>query len=134
MLTTLLIANVIISVLHSIKHIPQCMHMIENETSESLSMRYIQGELFLNMLSTMTTFKLFITIHNSMYLLPILIEKSFAFCMIVVMFHLKLKYSNEDSDEETEYNDTWKDVESDDDDWHSVESGCSQAVSFTIEV
>jgi len=125
MLTTLLIANVIISVLHSIKHIPQCMHMIENETSESLSMRYIQGELFLNMLSTMTTFKLFITIHNSMYLLPILIEKSFAFCMIVVMFHLKLKYSNEDSDEESEYNDTWKDVESDDDDWHSVESGCS---------
>jgi hypothetical protein len=125
MLTTLLIANVIISVLHSIKHIPQCMHMIENETSESLSMRYIQGELFLNMLSTMTTFKLFITIHNSMYLLPILIEKSFAFCMIVVMFHLKLKYSNEDSDDESEYNDTWKDVESDDDDWHSVESGCS---------
>jgi len=125
MLTTLLIANVIISVLHSIKHIPQCMHMIENETSEGLSMRYIQGELFLNMLSTMTTFKLFITIHNSMYLLPILIEKSFAFCMIVVMFHLKLKYSNEDSDEESEYNDTWKDVESDDDDWHSVESGCS---------
>jgi len=125
MLTTLLIANVIISVLHSIKHIPQCMHMIENETSESLSMRYIQGELFLNMLSTMTTFKLFITIHNSMYLLPILIEKSFAFCMIVVMFHLKLKYSNEDSDEESEYNDTWKDVESDDDDWCSVESGCS---------
>lgn len=100
------------------------MHMIENETSESLSMRYIQGELFLNMLSTMTTFKLFITIHNSMYLLPILIEKSFAFCMIVVMFHLKLKYSNEDRDDESEYNDTWKDVESDDDDWHSVESGC----------
>lgn len=125
MLTTLLIANVIISVLHSIKHIPQCMHMIENETSESLSMRYIQGELFLNMLSTMTTFKLFITIHNSMYLLPILIEKSFAFCMIVIMFHLKLKYSNEDRDDESEYNDTWKDVESDDDDWHSVESGCS---------
>lgn len=125
MLTTLLIANVIISVLHSIKHIPQCMHMIENETSESLSMRYIQGELFLNMLSTMTTFKLFITIHNSMYLLPILIEKSFAFCMIVVMFHLKLKYSNKDRDDESEYNDTWKDVESDDDDWHSVESGCS---------
>ena len=125
MLTTLLIANVIISVLHSIKHIPQCMHMIENETSEGLSMRYIQGELFLNMLSTMTTFKLFITIHNSMYLLPILIEKSFAFCMIVVMFHLKLKYSNEDRDDESEYNDTWKDVESDDDDWHSVESGSS---------
>ena len=125
MLTTLLIVNVIISVLHSIKHIPQCMHMIENETSESVSMCYIQGELFLNMLSTITTFKLFITIHNSMYLLPILIEKSFAFCMIVVLFHLKHKYSNEDSDEESEYNDTWKDVESDDDDCRSVESGCS---------
>ena len=120
MLTTLLIINVIVSVLHSIKHIPQCMHMIENETSDGLSMRYIQGELFLNMLSTMTTFKLFITIHNSLYLLPILIEKSFAFCMIVVMFHLKNKYSNNDDDD-------WRSVESDyssDDDWRSVESGC----------
>ena len=96
------------------------MHMIENETSDGLSMRYIQGELFLNMLSTMTTFKLFITIHNSLYLLPILIEKSFAFCMIVVMFHLKNKYSNNDDDD-------WRSVESDyssDDDWRSVESGC----------
>jgi len=123
MLTTLLIANVIISVLHSIKHIPQCMHMIENETSEGLSMRYIQGELFLNMLSTMTTFKLFITIHNSMYLLPILVEKSFAFCMIIVMFHLKQKYSNNDEEE----NGDWHSVESDyssDGDWHSVESDC----------
>jgi len=123
MLTTLLIANVIISVLHSIKHIPQCMHMIKNETSESLSMRYIQGELFLNMLSTMTTFKLFITIHNSMYLLPILVEKSFAFCMIIVMFHLKQKYSNNDEEE----NGDWHSVESDyssDGDWHSVESDC----------
>lgn len=121
MLTTLLIINVIVSVLHSIKHIPQCMHMIENETSDGLSMRYIQGELFLNMLSTMTTFKLFITIHNSLYLLPILIEKSFAFCMIVVMFHLKNKYSNDDDDGD------WNSVESDyssDDDWRSVESGC----------
>lgn len=113
MLTTLLIANIIISILHSIKHIPQCMHMMENETADGLSMRYIQGELCLNMLSAMTTFKLFITLHNSLYLLPVLIEKSFAFCMIIVMFHLKNKYSNEDSDDESDYNNTWKDVESD---------------------
>tara|TARA_E500000178_G_C16313635_1_gene441668 strand:+ start:182 stop:481 length:300 start_codon:yes stop_codon:yes gene_type:complete len=99
--------------------------MSNRETGDGVSMQYIYGELLLNMISTITTFKMFVTIHNSMYLLPILIEKSFAFCMIVVMFHLKLKYSNEDRDDESEYNDTWKDVESDDDHWHSVESGCS---------
>ena len=125
MLATLLIANIIISVLHSIKHIPQCMHMIENETADGLSMRYIQGELCLNMLSTMTTLKLFVTLHNSLYLLPVLLEKSLAFCMIIVMFHLKNKYSiNDDDDDDDEYGD-WHSVESDyssDDDWNSVES------------
>ena len=48
------------------------------------------------------------------------LEKSLAFCMIVVMFHLKNKYSNNDDDD-------WRSVESDyssDDDWRSVESGC----------
>ena len=127
MLTTLLIANIIISVLHSIKHIPQCMYMIENETADGLSMRYIQGELCLNMLSTMTTLKLFVTLHNSLYLLPILLEKSFAFCMIIVMFHLKNKYSINDNE-----NGDWRSVESDyssDDDWHSVESDYSSVVS-----
>jgi len=127
MLATLLIANIIISVLHSIKHIPQCMHMIENETADGLSMRYIQGELCLNMLSTMTTLKLFVTLHNSLYLLPVLLEKSLAFCMIIVMFHLKNKYSINDDDDDDEYGD-WHSVESDyssDDDWHSVESDYS---------
>lgn len=60
MLTTLLIINVIVSVLHSIKHIPQCMHMIENETSDGLSMRYIQGELFLHLFSFKMPIKLFV--------------------------------------------------------------------------
>ena len=105
MLSELLILNIIVSVLHSIKHIPQCIHMMNQKNGDGLSIQYIYGELLLNMVSTITTFKMFITIHNSIYLLPVLLEKSFAFGMIIMMFYIKKRY---------EY--------TEDDDWHSVES------------
>ena len=123
MLSTLLVLNIIVSFLHSVKHLPQCIHMSNRETGDGVSLQYIYGELLLNMISTITTFKMFVTIHNSIYLIPVLLEKTFAFGMIIAMLYIKKKY--EDIDDESEYNDTWKDVESDDDDWHSVESGCS---------
>ena len=116
LLSTLLTANIIISILHSIKHVPQCIHMIENESADGVSLCYIRGEMILNLLSVFTTFKMFVGLHNATYLLPVLIEKTFSFTMIVMMFYLKNKYSDEDSDDECDYNNTWKDVESDDDD------------------
>lgn len=115
---TLLVFNIVISIAHALKHVPQCLYMIENQTAEGLSMCYIQGELVLNLLSILTTFEMFMTIQNSVYLIPILIEKSFAFSMIVVMFYLKNKYTHEND----EYK-TWKEVESDyEEDWHTVVS------------
>ena len=120
MLSTLLIVNIIISVLHSVKHVPQCLHMMEHENADGLSTRYIQGELLLNMLSSVVTFKMFVTIHNSFYLLPVLIEKTFAFSMIITMYYLKQKYTGDLCD------DDWRSVDSeysdDDDDWRSVDS------------
>ena len=118
MLSELLILNIIVSVLHSIKHIPQCIHMMNQKNGDGLSIQYIYGELLLNMVSTITTFKMFITIHNSIYLLPVLLEKSFAFGMIIMMFYIKKKYEYTEDDD-------WPSVESEyteDDDWHSVES------------
>ena len=118
MLSELLILNIIVSVLHSIKHVPQCIHMMNQKNGDGLSIQYIYGELLLNMVSTITTFKMFITIHNSIYLLPVLLEKSFAFGMIIMMFYIKKKYEYTEDDD-------WHSVESEyteDDDWHSVES------------
>jgi uncharacterized protein with PQ loop repeat len=118
MLSELLVLNIIVSVLHSIKHLPQCIHMINQKNGDGLSIQYIYGELLLNMVSTITTFKMFIAIHNSIYLLPVLLEKTFAFGMIIVMFYIKKKYENTEDDD-------WHSVESEyteDDDWHSVES------------
>ena len=105
MLSTLLIANIIISILHSIKHVPQCVHMIEHKNSDGLSMRYIQGEILLNVLSSWVTFKLFLTLHHAIYLIPVLLEKTTALTMIITMFYLKQKYSHDN-----------------DDDWRSVDS------------
>ena len=120
LLSTLLTANIILSVLHSIKHVPQCVHMIRNNSADGVSLCYIHGELGLNLLSVFATFKMYVTLHNPTYLLPILLEKSFSFTMIVVMLHLKKKYSIEEDDD---CGDTWKDVESDyhDDTWKDVD-------------
>jgi hypothetical protein len=60
---------------------------------------------------------MFVTIHNSIYLIPVLLEKTFAFGMIIAMLYIKKKYEDIDDD--------WHSVESeysDDEDWHSVES------------
>ena len=118
MLSTLLIVNIIISVLHSIKHVPQCMYMIEHKNADGLSMRYIQGEILLNVLSSMVTFHLFCVLHHAIYLIPVLLEKTTALTMIVTMFYLKKKYSHNDDD-------GWRSVDSDfnnEDDWRSVDS------------
>ena len=123
MLSTLLIMNIIVSILHSTKHVPQCIHMIENKSGDGLSIKYIQTELGLNVLSAITTFKMFVELHNSIFLLPVLLEKIFGFSMIITMYCLKKKYEVYDSDYDND--DNWHSVASDeysDDDWHSVSS------------
>ena len=115
MLSTLLIANIIISILHSIKHVPQCMYMIEHKNSDGLSMRYIQGEILLNVLSSMVTFNLFCKLHHAIYLIPVLLEKTTALSMILTMFYLKRKYSHDKTD-------IIDNLCDDDDDWRSVDS------------
>jgi uncharacterized protein with PQ loop repeat len=115
--------NTIVSILHSTKHVPQCIHMIENKSGDGLSMKYIQTELGLNLLSAITTFKMFVELHNSLLLLPVLLEKIFGFSMIITMYCLKKKYEVYDSDYDND--DDWHSVASDeysDDDWHSVSS------------
>lgn len=118
MLSELLVLNTLVSVLHSIKHLPQCIHMINQKNGDGLSMQYIYGELLLNMVSTITTFKMLILIHNSIYLIPVLLEKILSTVIIFTMFYIKKKYEYTDEDD-------WCSVESeytDDEDWHSVES------------
>ena len=117
MLSELLVLNTLVSVLHSIKHLPQCIHMINQKNGDGLSMQYIYGELLLNMISTITTFKMLVLIHNSIYLIPVLLEKILSTVIIFTMFYIKKKYEDIDDD--------WHSVESeysDDEDWHSVES------------
>ena len=128
MISTLLIANLIISILHSVKHIPQCIYMIKHRSADGVSMRYIQGELLLNILSAGVTFKMFLTLHHAVYLLPILLEKSVSFGMVIMMFCLKREYSNDQIQimNESGEKDDWRSVESDEfgeeDDWRSVDS------------
>ena len=99
MLSELLVLNTLVSVLHSIKHLPQCIHMINQKNGDGLSMQYIYGELLLNMVSTITTFKMLILIHNSIYLIPVLLEKILSTVIIFTMFYIKKKYEYTDEGE-----------------------------------
>jgi len=67
------------------------MYMIEHKNADGLSMRYIQGEILLNVLSSMVTFHLFCVLHHAIYLIPVLLEKTTALTMIVTMFYLHLR-------------------------------------------
>jgi hypothetical protein len=121
MLTTLFVVNIIISILHPMKHIPQCLYMIQHENADGLSMIYIQGEMVLNTLTTMVSISLFLHLHHAIYLLPIIFEKIMSLSMIAWMMHLKQKYTSTNQiDEYVCESDS--DSYSNYDDWHSVSS------------
>jgi hypothetical protein len=102
--------------------------MYKIKSGDGISIQYIYGELLLNAISTMATFKMLISINNSLFLIPILLEKIFTFGMIIGMFCIKKKFETIDyANMESEYSDNedWHSVKSeysDNEDWHSVES------------
>jgi len=106
------------------KHIPQCLYMIQHENADGLSMIYIQGELILNTFTTMVSISLFLHLHHAIYLLPIIFENTMSLSMIAWMMHLKQKYTSTNQTDEYDNSDSNSDCDSNDGDWHSV-SSCS---------
>lgn len=98
--TILLIINVIISILHPIKHIPQILHTINTKRVEDLSKTNIICELSLNILSLSSCILVYFYMGKQLFFLPIIIEKGSSTIFICIIYILKIKYTRVYSYEE----------------------------------
>ena len=98
----ILLLNIINSIIHPIKHIPQIIHTIQRKCVDDLSLMNIVCELIFN-LSSITSFLLiYFYMGKNTFLIPIVIEKFSSFIFITTIFYLKKKYSNTIIDNEIE--------------------------------
>ena len=103
MISIFILVNIIISIMHPLKYIPQIIHINRRESVEDISLHYIGSEVTLNCLSTSLTLKMILETHNFIYFLPIFCEKTITLGVILYILYLKKFYT-------TNENLTWNDV------------------------
>ncbi len=125
MISIFFIINILISVMHPLKYIPQITHINRRQSVEDISLHYVLSEVIENLISTSLTLKMILGTHEFAYFVPIFSEKIITFTIILYILYLKNKFStkednmlqdvslNESSD--IEINNTWTDVLSDED-------------------
>ena len=90
----ILILNIINSIIHPIKHIPQIIHTLKRKSADDLSCSNIICELILNILSVITFLLMYFYVHKKILFIPIIIEKLSSTIFIITIFYLKKKYTN----------------------------------------
>ncbi len=105
MISVFILVNIIISIMHPLKYVPQIMHINRRESVEDISLHYVGSEVILNCLSTSLTLKMILETHNFIYFLPIFCEKTITLGIILYILYLKKFYT-------TNENLTWNDVSS----------------------
>tara|TARA_Y100000816_G_C25797427_1_gene417696 strand:+ start:22 stop:387 length:366 start_codon:yes stop_codon:yes gene_type:complete len=89
----LLLLNVIISILHPIKHIPQILHMVNTKRVEDLSKTNIICELGLNLLSVTSCILIYINMGKKTFFIPVIVEKLSSTILMITIYYLKDKYT-----------------------------------------
>ena len=96
----ILLLNIINSILHPIKHIPQIIHTLKTKSVNDLSLMNIICELGLNLLSVTSFLLMFFCMKHKIFFIPIIIEKFSSTIFITTIFYLKRKYSTVRDDNE----------------------------------
>jgi len=89
----LLFLNIIISIMHPIKHIPQIIHTIQTKKVEDLSKVNILCEFILNILSVTSCILVYIYMGKKTLFVPIIVEKLSSTIFIATIYYLKIKYA-----------------------------------------
>jgi uncharacterized protein with PQ loop repeat len=89
----ILLLNIIISILHPIKHLPQIAHTIQTKKVEDLSKINILCELGLNILSVTSYIMIYICMEKKTLFIPIIVEKISSLIFIGTIYYLKIKYT-----------------------------------------
>ncbi len=92
--TLILLLNIINSILHPIKHIPQIIHTLKTKSVNDLSLMNIICELGLNLLSVICFLLMYFCMEHKIFFIPIIIEKLSSTIFISTIFYLKKKYTN----------------------------------------
>ena len=90
----ILLLNIINSILHPIKHIPQIIHTLKTKSVNDLSLMNIICELALNLLSVISFLLMYFCMKHKIIFIPIIIEKISSTIFISTIFYLKRKYTN----------------------------------------
>ena len=125
MIPIFFIINILVSIMHPLKYIPQITHINRRQSVEDISLNYVLCEAMENLISTTLTLKMILDTHEFAYFVPLFSEKIITFTIILYILYLKKKLStNEDSmlqdmslneSSDIEINNTWTDVLSDED-------------------
>jgi uncharacterized protein with PQ loop repeat len=89
----ILFLNIIISILHPIKHLPQIAHTIQTKKVEDLSKTNILCELGLNILSVTSCIMIYVCMGKKTLFIPIIVEKISSLIFIGTIYYLKIKYT-----------------------------------------
>ena len=89
----LLILNILTSILHPIKHIPQIMHTLQTKKVEDLSKLNIICELIINVMHLTSFSLIYVYIGKKKFFIPIIIEKVTSTMFIGTILYLKIKYT-----------------------------------------
>ena len=79
MISIFFIINILISVMHPLKYIPQITHINRRQSVEDISLNYVLCEIMENLISTSLTFKMILDTHEFVYFIPIFSEKIITF-------------------------------------------------------
>ena len=90
-----LILNIILSILHPIKHIPQILHTVSTKKANDLSKLNILCEFILNIMSLTSCILVYVFMGKQKFFLPILIEKASSTIFIITIYILKIKYTTD---------------------------------------
>lgn len=125
MIPIFFIINILVSIMHPLKYVPQIYHIHNRQSVGDISLNYVLCEMMENLISTTFTLKMILDTHEFAYFVPLFSEKVITFTIILYILYLKKKMStNEDSmlqdaslneSSDIEINNTWTDVLSDED-------------------
>lgn len=89
----LLLLNILISILHPVKHIPQILHTLKTRRVEDLSKANIICEFGINLMSVSSCILVYIYMGKKSFFIPILVEKLSSTILIGTIYYLKDKYT-----------------------------------------
>lgn len=92
MIPIFFIINILVSIMHPLKYVPQITHINRRQSVEDISLNYVLCEAMENLISTTLTLKMILDTHEFAYFVPLFSEKIITFTIILYILYLKKNF------------------------------------------